>query len=89
METDAPFASCAFDGIMGLGFEDLSMGKGFNMVNDFFSVGMNGPRPALLQMPQQQRTSSAMDDSWFQAMTRKQFSVYLTDAGGSEITFGG
>mmetsp|Transcript_13598 Transcript_13598/g.29949 ORF Transcript_13598/g.29949 Transcript_13598/m.29949 type:complete len:518 (+) Transcript_13598:38-1591(+) len=33
-ESDAPFAQCSFDGIMGLGFSDLSMGNGFNMVDD-------------------------------------------------------
>lgn len=34
-ETDEPFSSCSFDGIMGLGFPDLSMGPGFNMMDDF------------------------------------------------------
>lgn len=33
-ESDEPFGSCRFDGIMGLGFKDLSMGDGFNMVDD-------------------------------------------------------
>jgi hypothetical protein len=33
-ETEEPFISCQFDGIMGLGFKDLSMGKGFNIVDD-------------------------------------------------------
>ena len=29
-ETDEPFQDCDFDGIMGLGFADLSMGQGFS-----------------------------------------------------------
>lgn len=33
-ESEEPFISCSFDGIMGLGFRDLSMGKGFNIVDD-------------------------------------------------------
>ncbi|CAD7922829.1 unnamed protein product [Amoebophrya sp. A120] len=34
-ETDEPFTQCSFDGIMGLGFADLSMGDSFNMMDDF------------------------------------------------------
>jgi hypothetical protein len=37
-ETEMPFIQCTFDGIMGLGFEDLSMGPGFNMVDDLNGV---------------------------------------------------
>lgn len=33
-ESEMPFDQCSFDGIMGLGFKDLSMGEGFNMVDD-------------------------------------------------------
>jgi len=33
-ESTMPFDQCSFDGIMGLGFKDLSMGKGFNMFDD-------------------------------------------------------
>jgi len=33
-ETESPFAQTAFDGIMGLAFKDLSMGDGFNIVDD-------------------------------------------------------
>merc|ERR1719217_1574326 len=29
-----PFAHCDFDGIMGLGFCDLSMGQGFNILDE-------------------------------------------------------
>lgn len=61
-ESDMPFESCSFDGIMGLGFSDLSMGVGFNMVDDI-TAQHTLPKP--------------------------QFSVYLTDDGGSEISFGG
>lgn len=62
METESPFAQCSFDGIMGLGFKDLSMGVGFNMVDDIVAQG---------------------------SLPHNQFSVYLTDDGGSEISFGG
>merc|ERR1719324_600791 len=37
-ETEMPFIQCTFDGIMGLGFSDLSMGPGFNMVDDLTGV---------------------------------------------------
>mmetsp|Transcript_147258 Transcript_147258/g.274301 ORF Transcript_147258/g.274301 Transcript_147258/m.274301 type:complete len:556 (-) Transcript_147258:58-1725(-) len=62
MESDSPFAQCSFDGIMGLGFKDLSMGDGFNMVDDIVAQG---------------------------SLAKNQISVYLTDTGGSEISFGG
>merc|ERR1719399_181684 len=51
-----------FDGILGMGFKDLSMGQGFNIVDDLNDSG---------QLPQ------------------GTFSVYLSDDGQSEITFGG
>jgi len=34
-----PFQSIPFDGIMGLGFSDLSMGKGFNMIDELTKNG--------------------------------------------------
>lgn len=34
-----PFQSIPFDGIMGLGFSDLSMGKGFNMIAELTNNG--------------------------------------------------
>jgi saccharopepsin len=61
-ESDMPFDQCSFDGIMGLGFKDLSMGEGFNMVDDIVKQS---------------------------ALPSNKFSVYLTDDGGSEISFGG
>jgi pepsin A len=61
-ETAEPFSETPFDGIMGLGFKDLSMGDGFNIVDDMNGAG---------QLPQ------------------GMFSVYLSDEGESEITFGG
>merc|ERR1719486_801072 len=33
-ESDQPFSVCPFDGILGLGFKDLSMGDKFNIVDD-------------------------------------------------------
>eukprot|EP00747_Dinoflagellata_sp_TGD_P026726 gnl/TRDRNA2_/TRDRNA2_132135_c0_seq1.p1 gnl/TRDRNA2_/TRDRNA2_132135_c0~~gnl/TRDRNA2_/TRDRNA2_132135_c0_seq1.p1 ORF type:complete len:558 (+),score=129.51 gnl/TRDRNA2_/TRDRNA2_132135_c0_seq1:104-1777(+) len=61
-QSSEPFSETPFDGILGLGFKDLSMGEGFNIVDDMDQAG---------QLPQ------------------NTFSVFLTDAGDSEITFGG
>eukprot|EP00451_Oxyrrhis_marina_P004060 CAMPEP_0204276346 /NCGR_PEP_ID=MMETSP0468-20130131/27907_1 /ASSEMBLY_ACC=CAM_ASM_000383 /TAXON_ID=2969 /ORGANISM="Oxyrrhis marina" /LENGTH=525 /DNA_ID=CAMNT_0051252933 /DNA_START=57 /DNA_END=1634 /DNA_ORIENTATION=+ len=36
-ESAQPFSSTAFDGIMGLAFQDLSMGPGFNIIDDMVS----------------------------------------------------
>jgi len=38
-ESTEPFQEIPFDGIMGLGFKDLSMGKGFNIVDDLYAGG--------------------------------------------------
>lgn len=38
-ETTEPFQEIPFDGIMGLGFKDLSMGAGFNMIDDLTDKG--------------------------------------------------
>jgi cathepsin E len=59
-ETDEPFADCDFDGIMGLGFSDLSMGQGFNILDEIGST-----------------------------LPKQQVSVYLSDTGKSQISFGG
>jgi len=61
-ETDQPFMSTEFDGILGLGFSDLSMGPSFNIVEDLKNSG---------------------------ALPKNQFSLYLSDEGESEISFGG
>merc|ERR1719262_2147304 len=37
--TTEPFQEIPFDGIMGLGFKDLSMGDGFNIVDDLYAKG--------------------------------------------------
>lgn len=41
-ESTEPFQEIPFDGIMGLGFKDLSMGDGFNIVDD---LNKNGNMP--------------------------------------------
>jgi hypothetical protein len=38
-ESTEPFQEIPFDGIMGLGFKDLSMGEGFNIVDDLYAKG--------------------------------------------------
>lgn len=61
-QSAAPFASTPFDGILGLGFKDLSMGLNFNILDDMYQTG---------------------------SLPAGQFSVFLTEDGSSEITFGG
>lgn len=61
-ETDQPFMATQFDGILGLGFSDLSMGPGFNIIEDIKKSG---------------------------SLMKNQFSLYLSDEGESEISFGG
>jgi len=61
-QSPEPFSDTPFDGILGLGFKDLSMGEHFNIVDDLTDTS---------QLPQ------------------GMFTVFLTDDGGSEITFGG
>lgn len=39
MQSAVPFHETPFDGILGLGFKDLSMGEGFNVVDDLTSSG--------------------------------------------------
>jgi len=38
-ESTEPFQEIPFDGIMGLGFKDLSMGQGFNIIDDLYAKG--------------------------------------------------
>lgn len=38
-ESTEPFRSIPFDGIMGLGFKDLSMGDGFNIIDELAGTG--------------------------------------------------
>jgi len=61
-QSPEPFSDTPFDGILGLGFKDLSMGNHFNIVDDL--------------------TDSAI-------LPQGMFTVFLTDDGSSEITFGG
>ncbi|CAK9030238.1 unnamed protein product [Durusdinium trenchii] len=61
-QSAVPFSATPFDGILGLGFKDLSMGHDFNILDDMYQTGS---LPAGL------------------------FSVFLTEDGSSEITFGG
>lgn len=61
-QSASPFSSTPFDGILGLGFKDLSMGHDFNILDDMYQTG---------------------------ALPAGLFSVFLTEDGSSEITFGG
>jgi len=53
-ESTEPFEEVPFDGIMGMGFNDLSMGKGFNIPDDLNDSG---------QLPQGQFSFYLTDDS--------------------------
>eukprot|EP00933_Yihiella_yeosuensis_P027702 TRINITY_DN2159_c0_g1_i1.p1 TRINITY_DN2159_c0_g1~~TRINITY_DN2159_c0_g1_i1.p1 ORF type:complete len:772 (+),score=178.85 TRINITY_DN2159_c0_g1_i1:70-2316(+) len=61
-QSESPFSSTPFDGILGLGFKDLSMGQGFNILDDLYEKN---------------------------ALPQGTFSVFLTEDGSSELTFGG
>jgi hypothetical protein len=61
-QSASPFSATPFDGILGLGFKDLSMGNNFNILDDMYAAG---------------------------TLPGGQFSVFLTEDGSSEITFGG
>eukprot|EP00930_Biecheleria_cincta_P045337 TRINITY_DN31257_c0_g1_i1.p1 TRINITY_DN31257_c0_g1~~TRINITY_DN31257_c0_g1_i1.p1 ORF type:complete len:636 (+),score=122.36 TRINITY_DN31257_c0_g1_i1:103-2010(+) len=61
-QSASPFSHTPFDGILGLGFKDLSMGNNFNILDDMYAAG---------------------------TLPGGQFSVFLTEDGSSEITFGG
>jgi len=61
-QSASPFSQTPFDGILGLGFKDLSMGNNFNILDDMYAAG---------------------------TLPGGQFSVFLTEDGSSEITFGG
>jgi len=52
-ESPEPFEETPFDGIMGMGFNDLSMGKGFNIVDDLNDSG---------QLPQGQFSVFLVDE---------------------------
>jgi len=52
-ESAEPFSEVPFDGIMGMGFNDLSMGKGFNIPDDLNDSG---------QLPQGQFSFYLTDD---------------------------
>merc|ERR1719420_807693 len=52
-ESPEPFEETPFDGIMGMGFNDLSMGKGFNIVDDLNESG---------QLPQGQFSVFLVDE---------------------------
>eukprot|EP00438_Fugacium_kawagutii_P020075 Skav223197 [mRNA] locus=scaffold3016:45088:47524:+ [translate_table: standard] len=38
-QSASPFSSTPFDGILGLGFKDLSMGHDFNILDDMYQTG--------------------------------------------------
>eukprot|EP00933_Yihiella_yeosuensis_P042915 TRINITY_DN3758_c0_g1_i1.p1 TRINITY_DN3758_c0_g1~~TRINITY_DN3758_c0_g1_i1.p1 ORF type:complete len:652 (-),score=143.16 TRINITY_DN3758_c0_g1_i1:235-2190(-) len=61
-QSDMPFSSTPFDGILGLGFKDLSMGGNFNILDDLYEGN---------------------------SLPQGTFSVFLTEDGSSELTFGG
>merc|ERR1719487_1925358 len=73
-ESPEPFEETPFDGIMGMGFNDLSMGKGFNLVDD-----LNDSR----QLPQGQFSVFLVDEG----KSEITFGGYRSDVIASDIVW--
>jgi hypothetical protein len=73
-ESTEPFEEVPFDGIMGMGFNDLSMGKGFNIPDDLNDSG---------QLPQGQFSFYLTDDSTSEIT----FGGYKPDSLASDIVW--
>merc|ERR1719463_468425 len=73
-ESAEPFDETPFDGIMGMGFNDLSMGKGFNIVDDLNDSG---------QLPQGQFSFYLTDDGDSEIT----FGGYKSDVIASDIVW--
>merc|ERR1719160_467738 len=73
-ESPEPFEETPFDGIMGMGFNDLSMGKGFNIVDDLNDSG---------QLPQGQFSVFLVDEGESEIT----FGGYRPESLGSDIVW--
>jgi hypothetical protein len=73
-ESPEPFEETPFDGIMGMGFNDLSMGKGFNIVDDLNDSG---------QLPQGQFSVFLVDEGESEIV----FGGYRSEVVASDIVW--
>lgn len=86
-ETEMPFIQCTFDGIMGLGFSDLSMGPGFNMVDDLngvmsqnkFSVYLTDDGGSEINFGGYKRTQAASDVFWVPVNKMSYWQIAIDD----------
>merc|ERR1719160_321361 len=88
-ESDMPFEQCSFDGIMGLGFKDLSMGEGFNMVDDIvsqrslpenkFSVYLTDEGGSEINFGGYKRSQAASDVFWVPVNKQSYWQIAIDD----------
>jgi len=88
-ETEMPFIQCSFDGIMGLGFKDLSMGDGFNMVDDIvaqhslpenkFSVYLTDEGGSEINFGGYKRSQAASDVFWVPVNKQSYWQIAIDD----------
>jgi len=86
-ETEMPFVQCSFDGIMGLGFSDLSMGPGFNMVDDLtgvmpqnkFSVYLTDDGGSEINFGGYKREQAASDMFWVDVSRESYWQIKIDD----------
>jgi hypothetical protein len=88
-ETEMPFIQCSFDGIMGLGFKDLSMGEGFNMVDDIvaqhslpenkFSVYLTDEGGSEINFGGYKRSQAASDVFWVPVNKQSYWQIAIDD----------
>jgi len=88
-ETEMPFIQCSFDGIMGLGFKDLSMGDGFNMVDDIvaqhslpenkFSVYLTDEGGSEINFGGYKRSQAASEIFWVPVNKQSYWQIAIDD----------
>lgn len=88
-ESDMPFEQCQFDGIMGLGFKDLSMGAGFNIVDDFvaqhslarnqFAVYLTDDGDSEISFGGYKRSNTASDVFWVPVSRQSYWQIGIDD----------
>jgi len=88
-ETEMPFIQCSFDGIMGLGFKDLSMGEGFNMVDDIvaqhslpenkFSVYLTDEGGSEINFGGYKRSQAASEVFWVPVNKQSYWQIAIDD----------
>lgn len=95
-ETEMPFVQCTFDGIMGLGFSDLSMGPGFNMVDDLtgvmsqnkFSVYLTDDGGSEINFGGYKRSQAASDMFWVPVNKESYWQIAIDDVTFNNVKTG-